>query len=164
VTFSGMDAAEVVRVVGWLEERSVVYQVNGGWAVDALHGSQTRSHGDLDVFVDSTTVDALMEWLLGRGYSIVEDRRPIRVELRAGDRAVDIHPMDVDCVGDGVQQGFGEDSFVHRARERAVGVIGDRSVVVACAARLMALRLGYDLRPEDRHDLDVLGRLVADHS
>ena len=72
--------------------------------------------------------------------------------------------MDVDCVGDGVQQGFGEDSFVHRARERAVGVIGDRSVVVACAARLMALRLGYDLRPEDRHDLDVLGRLVANHS
>src|SRR5690606_41853757 len=69
---------------------SVVYQVNGGWAVDALHGSQTRSHGDLDVFVDSTTVDALMEWLLGRGYSIVEDWRPIRVELRAGDRAVDI--------------------------------------------------------------------------
>lgn len=30
MTFSGMDAAEVVRVVGWLEERSVVYQVNGG--------------------------------------------------------------------------------------------------------------------------------------
>src|SRR5690606_40573846 len=81
MTFSGVDAAEVVRVVGWLEERSVVYQVNGGWAVDALHGSQTRSHGDLDVFVDSTTVDALMEWLLGRGYSIVEDWRPIRVEL-----------------------------------------------------------------------------------
>ena len=96
MTFSGMDAAEVVRVVGWLEERSVVYQVNGGWAVDALLGSQTRSHGDLDVFVDSTTVDALMEWLLGRGYSIVEDWRPIRVELRAGDRArVSVAPEQV---------------------------------------------------------------------
>lgn len=32
----GMDAEEVVRVVDWLDERSVVYQVNGGWAVDAL--------------------------------------------------------------------------------------------------------------------------------
>lgn len=152
----GMDAEEVVRVVDWLDERSVVYQVNGGWAVDALVGSQSRTHGDLDLFVDAGQVDTLIEWLSGRGYEVVEDWRPIRVELRSGDRAVDIHPMTLDAVGDGVQKGFGDETFAHRARDRAEGMIRGRPVVVATAARLVELRSGYELRPEDHHDLELL--------
>ncbi|MDR0960615.1 MAG: hypothetical protein LBM23_09810 [Propionibacteriaceae bacterium] len=114
--------------------------------------------------MDSTSVDALIEWLSGRRYFVVEDWRPIRVELRAGDWAVGIHPMVVDSVGDGVQQGFGDDTFDHRASKRTVGVIGGRSVIVACAERLGELRRGYELRPEDHHDLDVFRRLAADRS
>ena len=152
----GMDAEEVVRVVDWLDERSVVYQVNGGWAVDALVGSQSRTHGDLDLFVDAGQVDTLIEWLSGRGYEVVEDWRPIRVELRTGDRAVDIHPMTLDAAGDGVQKGFGDETFAHRARDRAEGMIRGRPVVVATAARLVELRSGYELRPEDHHDLELL--------
>ncbi len=152
----GMDAEEVVRVVDWLDERSVVYQVSGGWAVDALVGSQSRTHGDLDLFVDAGQVDTLIEWLSGRGYEVVEDWRPIRVELRSGDRAVDIHPMTLDAAGDGVQKGFGDETFAHRARDRAEGMIRGRPVVVATAARLVELRSGYELRPEDHHDLELL--------
>ena len=152
----GMDAEEVVRVVDWLDERSVVYQVNGGWAVDALVGSQSRTHGDQDLFVDAGQVDTLIEWLSGRGYEVVEDWRPIRVELRTGDRAVDIHPMTLDAAGDGVQKGFGDETFAHRARDRAEGMIRGRPVVVATAARLVELRSGYELRPEDHHDLELL--------
>lgn len=152
----GMDAEEVVRVVDWLDERSVVYQVNGGWAVDALVGSQSRTHGDLDLFIDAGQVDTLIEWLSGRGYEVVEDWRPIRVELRSGDRAVDIHSMSLDAAGDGVQKGFGDETFAHRARDRAEGMIRGRPVVVATAARLVQLRSGYELRPEDHHDLELL--------
>ena len=152
----GMDAEEVVRVVDWLDERSVVYQVNGGWAVDALVGSQSRTHVDLDLFVDAGQVDTLIEWLSGRGYEVVEDWRPIRVELRSGDRAVDIHPMTLDAAGDGVQKGFGDETFAHRARDRAEGMIRGRPVVVATAARLVELRSGYELRPEGHHDLELL--------
>ena len=152
----GMDAEEVVRVVDWLDERSVVYQVNGGWAVDALVGSQSRTHGDLDLFVDAGQVDTLIEWLSGRGYEVVEDWRPIRAELGSGDRAVDIHPMTLDAAGDGVQKGFGDETFAHRARDRAEGMIRGRPVVVATAARLVELRSGYELRPEDHHDLELL--------
>ena len=151
-----MDADEVVRVIDWLDERSAVYQVNGGWAVDALLGAQSRTHGDLDVFVDATEADPLIEWLSDRGYEVVEDWRPIRVELRSDDRAVDIHPMDLDAAGDGVQRGFGDETFAHRARDRAGGMNRGRPVVVASAARLMELRSGYELRPEDHRDLELL--------
>lgn len=46
-------ASEVLTIIGWLMEKEIVYQVNGGWGVDALVGRQTREHGDLDVFVDA---------------------------------------------------------------------------------------------------------------
>lgn len=156
MTFGGMDADEVVRVIDWLDERSVVYQVNGGWAVDALLGSQSRTHGDLDIFVDATEIETLIAWLSGRRYEVVEDWLPIRVELRSDDRVVDIHPMELDAAGDGVQRGFGDETFAHRARDRAVGMIRGRPVVVASAARLVELRSGYELRPEDHHDLELL--------
>lgn len=156
MTFGGMDADEVVRVIDWLDERFVVYQVNGGWAVDALLGSQSRTHGDLDIFVDATEIETLITWLSGRRYEVVEDWRPIRVELRSDDRVVDIHPMELDAAGDGVQRGFGDETFAHRARDRAVGMIRGRPVVVASGARLVELRSGYELRPEDHHDLELL--------
>lgn len=74
-------AQEVALIVDWLETAGITYQVNGGWAVDALAGAQTRAHRDLDVFVDAGAAPRLLTWLSERGYAIVEDWRPIRVEL-----------------------------------------------------------------------------------
>lgn len=158
---AGMDAAEVVAIVGWLEGRRVVYQVNGGWAVDALVGRQTRTHGDLDLFIDVEIVPALHAWLQNRGYSIAEDWTPVRVEWRRGARRVDVHPMKIDAAGDGVQQGLGNHSFLHRATDRVFGLIGGQSVVVARAERLRELRGGYEPRPVDVHDLEILDILLA---
>ena len=53
-------ASEVLTIIGWLTEKETVYQVNGGWGVDALVGRQTREHGDLDVFVDADAVPDLI--------------------------------------------------------------------------------------------------------
>ncbi|ANP27218.1 hypothetical protein DAD186_06680 [Dermabacter vaginalis] len=78
-------------------------------------------------------MDPLIEWLSDRGYEVVEDWRPIRVELRSDDRAVDIHPMEVDAAGDGVQRGFGDETFAHCARDRAEGM---RFEVVPWSSRL----------------------------
>jgi len=58
-TDSGMDAEEVLTIARWLSQRAVVYRVNGGWAVDALHGSQTRGHRDIDTFLDEDHLAAL---------------------------------------------------------------------------------------------------------
>lgn len=55
----GTSAAEVLAGVDWLTEHEVVYQINGGWAVDALVGRQTRPHGDVDVFLDARARVAL---------------------------------------------------------------------------------------------------------
>ncbi|WP_156254235.1 nucleotidyltransferase domain-containing protein [Pseudactinotalea terrae] len=152
-------AQEVALIVDWLEQAGLTYQVNGGWAVDALAGAQTRAHRDLDVFVDAAAAPRLLAWLGERGYAIVEDWRPIRVELTSATGRVDVHPMVIQRNGDGVQQGPGEQVFVHAAADRVVGTIGGREVVVASAARLRSLRSGYAHREVDLHDLAVLDRL-----
>ena len=83
-------ASEVLTIIGWLTEKETVYQVNGGWGVDALIGRQTREHGDLDVFVDADVVPDVIEWLASRGYEPVTDWLPIRT--RKDRRASHGHP------------------------------------------------------------------------
>lgn len=155
-------AHEVLAVIEWLSTRKVTYQVNGGWAVDALAGNQTREHGDLDVFVDANFVPALLAWLEERGYSTVEDWLPIRIELASSAGRMDVHPMTINARGDGIQQGFGGETFLHAAAERTTGTIDGVPVVVATRARLRQLQEGYELRPQDHHDLKVLAQLKAD--
>ena len=155
-----MPAEEALAVVDWLEARGAVHVITGGWAVDALVGRATRPHRDLDVIVEAGACDGLARWLCGRGYEVVVDWLPIRVELRRGRCGVDLHPMEVDGRGDGVQAGFGTQVFEHRAADRTRGRIGGRRVVVATAARLMELHRGYEPRPEDLHDIALLRRLL----
>ncbi|HYO20179.1 MAG TPA: lincomycin resistance protein LmrB [Dermatophilaceae bacterium] len=154
-----MTDVEVTEIVGWLEARHATYQVNGGWAVDALLGRQTRAHRDLDVFVDTEVVDEFLAWLEERDYAVAEDWLPIRVELVASHGRVDVHPMTIQANGDGIQKGFGDETFTHAARDRTYGVIGGVTVVVASAARLRELRQGYAHRDVDLHDLAVLESL-----
>lgn len=151
--------AEVLAVVGWLTARGAIYQVNGGWGVDALVGRQTRPHRDLDVFVDEVAVPDLLAWLRHRGYQVVEDWLPVRIELASPCGRVDVHPMAIQANGDGVQQGLGGDVFVHAATDRMTGHIGGHPVSVACRKWLIELRQGYDPRPEDLHDLALLAAL-----
>ncbi|MGM1029052.1 MAG: nucleotidyltransferase domain-containing protein [Actinomycetota bacterium] len=154
-----MPPEEVAWFVGWLEARGVTYQCNGGWAVDALVGAQTRPHGDLDVFLDERVLDEAIAALRARGYAIVEDWRPVRIELRADERAIDLHPMRIQQNGDGVQALLDGGVLLHEAARRAVGTIGGHPVVVADSARLVELRQGYTARDVDRHDLRMLQQL-----
>jgi len=150
---------EVLAVVAWLEAADAVYQINGGWAVDALAGRQTRPHSDVDVFVDEKQVPALVGWLRTRGYVLTEDWLPVRVEFRSPLGRVDVHPMRLDEHGNGVQRGLGDVIYVHPAAERVTGHIDGQPVVVASPSRLRELRTGYELRQVDEHDLEVLRNL-----
>jgi lincosamide nucleotidyltransferase A/C/D/E len=155
-----MRAEEVVRIVAWVASRGVCYQINGGWAVDALVGHQTRVHRDLDLFLDADAVPALLTWLTTRGYLVETDELPARVELRCGSARVDVHPMTLDAAANGIQRNAGgEVIYRHPADARTTGRIEGHPVCVATAARLRELRTGYPARDVDRHDLGLLGGL-----
>ncbi len=158
-TVQGMTASEVHAIVDWLETRAVVYQINGGWAVDGLVGHQTRPHRDLDLFVDAAAVDDIVGWLTARGYAVETDWLPARLELPSGPLRVDVHPMVLDSDGNGVQRGLGGEVFEHSRAMRTLGVVSGRAVVVATAKRLRELHEGYEPRDVDVHDLHLLAEL-----
>jgi lincosamide nucleotidyltransferase A/C/D/E len=156
----GMSSREVLRIVAWIDSQQICYQINGGWAVDALVGRQTRTHRDLDLFVDADVVPRLLSWLRSEGYVEEVDELPARVELCHDQSRVDVHPMTLDCARNGSQRdSTGEVIYTHPAAARTTGTIGGHPVCVGTASRLRELRDGYSPREVDRHDLRLLDEL-----
>jgi len=100
-----MDARDAARLIEFLEQHGLEVYVDGGWAVDALLGEQSRPHGDLDIAVPHKYVPALRELLAGRGYC--EQRRDDAWECNfvladALGREVDVHSYTLDDAGSNV--------------------------------------------------------------
>ena len=59
------DAADLIA---FLEENGLEVYVDGGWAVDAVLGEQTRPHDDLDIAMPHAQVSRLRAILSTRGF------------------------------------------------------------------------------------------------
>ncbi len=156
-----MEAGRVVEVLDLLHRAGIRAWVAGGWAVDAVVGRQTRSHGDLDLAVDATRLDRLMALLGEHRFHVTVDWLPSRVELTAADgRKVDLHPVAFRPDGSGLQAALDGPGFEYPADGFATGSIGGRSVPCLSVAQQLRFREGYPPRDVDLHDLALL-RAVA---
>jgi len=72
-------------------ERAPDAVVDGGWGVDALLGSQTRAHDDLDLVVPLEECDSLVAVLAPLGFEVQLDERPSRLVVSADGARVDLH-------------------------------------------------------------------------
>lgn len=163
-----MRSDDVMKILGCLERAGVSVWVDGGWGVDALVGSQTREHGDLDLAVDSTNLERARGALQAIGFRQVTDAYPglpARLVLRdAREREIDLHPLHFDLYGNGWQQlSEAGDSWGRYGAEhlRATGTIGGLTVRCLSAELQVRFHQGYEEREVDRHDLGLLARLVA---
>ena len=149
-----MTAADVVEIYSALDAAGIGLWIDGGWAVDALLGRQTRFHADLDIAIQSKDLAALRSVLGSRGYSEggSEAPNPWNVVLSDGaGRTVDVH------------------AFVFDEREHVVegiaypdgsltgnGTIAGRPVRCLAAEHVLALRTRYEPRDKDRQDVAAL--------
>jgi lincosamide nucleotidyltransferase A/C/D/E len=152
--------ADVVEVLDALEVARVPVWVAGGWGVDLLVGRETRVHRDLDLLVDAAAHDVCLETLGALGYEVETDWLPIRVEVSAGnDRWVDVHPVRFDERGHGLQGERSGEHFEYPPESFTFGRIGALSAGCLSAERQREGHEGYELRPQDRHDLALLAGL-----
>jgi lincosamide nucleotidyltransferase A/C/D/E len=155
-----MELAEVLRVLDALTTAQCAFWLEGGWGVDALVGSQTRAHRDVDVDLDAGCEDAALAALAGLGYVVETDWRPNRVELVAPGRGwVDLHPLQLDGDGGARQAALGGGVHYFPPSFFTVGALSGRRVPCVSAAAQRVFRTGYEPRAVDRHDLAVLDRL-----
>ncbi len=140
-------AADAVRVEVWID---------GGWGVDALLGRQTRTHDDLDVVIERQHESAFVKMLRERGFAEVLRWYTTAVHTVWEDRdglTVDLHVIQLSERGDGV---FGDEGVYPAESLRVQGAIGGRQVRCIDAATQVQFHRGYEIRPQDRHDVRLL--------
>ena len=160
-----MTAVEVIAVLELLAAPGMEPVVDGGWAVDAVLGRQTRNHGDLDLCLDRDQVDGAIHLLGKRGYAVTEDGRPTRVELRSRGGLgpqVDIHPLLFDLDGNGIQDLGKGSSFTYAATGLAgAGIVGGRQVRCLTPELQLACHRGYEPDEDDYDDVLALTALLG---
>lgn len=100
-----MTARDVAEILGMVERKGIRVWVDGGWAVDALLGRQTRHHADLDIVIEQKDLDAVVDMLHTRGYGPAHRNNPRPWNFALGDgvrHEVDLHVIVLDENGNGI--------------------------------------------------------------
>ena len=154
-----MDADRVLDLLADLEAVGIRIWLDGGWAVDALLGEQTRPHDDLDL-VSRLEDSAQIEKALGaRGYTQAGGGLPHSFELvDAEGHQVDVHPAAINADGAGVYQMVGGGEWIFPAGGfGGVGRILDRAVpCLTPEVVLVNHTTGYALDEEHERDVRAL--------
>lgn len=127
--------------------------VDGGWGIDALLGTVTREHSDLDLVVLDTELPTTRDTLAEAGFrTVLRDWLPAALAL-ADDhgREIDLHPVSPTADGGGDQSL--PDGAVFHYPPPTTGVIGGRPVRCVDAATQLAAHLGYEPTAKDRQDV-----------
>ena len=108
---SEMTAAAVVEIMQLIDNAAIEVWLDGGWAVDALLGQQTRPHKDVDIILRSRHLAKLQERLSDRGFAIRPGGTPSNFVLAdPSGLEVDVHAIIFDRHGNGVyEMANGED-------------------------------------------------------
>ncbi len=154
-----MTGHDVSMVLERLDRAGIEAWLDGGWAVDAALGEQTRAHDDLDLIVRVTDVPAMREALEDDGFELDRGETHSNFVLRDGaGREIDVHPVTFDARGDGVyrmENGgdwvFPADGFSGRGR------VESREVRCLTAdVQMLCHATGYTPGETDIHDMRLL--------
>ncbi|HEU5301472.1 MAG TPA: aminoglycoside nucleotidyltransferase [Acidimicrobiia bacterium] len=153
-----MPEADAVAILDALADAGVGIWVDGGWAVDALLGRQTRPHRDLDLTLEHCDEADLLATLGARGLREKDEpyARPFNYILEDDDgHEIDLHIVELDERGNGDYGGDGGKSYTASALSGR-GTLGGRAVRCIAAAELVGFHTDYELRGSDFHDVALL--------
>ncbi len=154
-----MTSDDVRCFLSLMDSLGIRVWLDGGWAVDACLGAQTRRHGDLDIVIEQRDVLAAVAALQRCGYAPVvrDDTRPWNFVLGDdGGHQVDFHVIVFAEDGRGVY-GPPEEGVCFPAESlTGVGSIGGREVTCLTPGWLVAFHTGYDVDEDDRADVTAL--------
>jgi lincosamide nucleotidyltransferase A/C/D/E len=155
-----MEAVCVLDLLAHLEARGIPDWLDGGWAIDALLGEQTRRHDDLDLvsrFEDSVRIE---ESLGEHGYVLAGGGLPHSFELVDPEgRQVDVHPAEFGANGDAAYKmaDGGEWTFPAAGFRGEGRILGRRVPCLTPEVVMVNHTTGYALDEEHEQDVRALG-------
>ncbi len=147
-----MPGESVLAIIDALSAADVRCWISGGWGVDALAGTHTRTHRDLDLVVEEKdnqrAVEVLEELGYWEWYRVDSDMelfsRIVLHDHELAGRAVDLHPVALSSM----QADF------------TTGTIEGRKVPCMSVDLQLKTHSNYRKRLRDRADVAVLRRLL----
>jgi lincosamide nucleotidyltransferase A/C/D/E len=154
-----VNSVDVVDFYRTIAQLGTELWIDGGWAVDALLGEQTRPHRDLDIAIQEKDVPVLRHLLQARGYTDIklEDARPWNFVL--GDengREIDVHVIVLDGQGNGIYGSPEKGEKYPAASLTGTGNIGGQAVRRVSPEWMVKFHSGYDLKDKDFRDVSAL--------
>ena len=154
-----MDARRLLDVVAHMADHGIPVWLDGGWAVDALLGAQTRPHDDLDLVTRAEDSARIVDALRELGYAVAYDASPsCFVLVDAAGHQVDVHPAAMQPNGDGVYRMESGEAWVFPAAGfHGVGrVLGHEVPCLTPEVVLVNHTSGYELDEEHERDVRAL--------
>lgn len=154
-----MRADAVVALLDRLEAAGVVAWLDGGWAVDALLGEQTREHSDVDLVLGEEGLATVVAMLEGDGYVRHRDDLPAAVAYRhpATGAEVDLHPLRL-TPGGGGDQHYADGRPPWHYGVPVTGSVAGRPVPCCDLDTQLRAHVGYPPRDVDRRDMRALAQ------
>ncbi len=153
-------AAEVLDLVEWTSAAGVRVWLDGGWAVDALLGVQTRQHRDVDVALSVADAPAVLAGLRKRGFGPHPAEYETDWNFEYGDTSgalVDLHLLVLDESGTGGRMGDRPSAPVYPSGSlTGRGQICGQEVDCVSASWLVRFHTGYEPDADDWADVRAL--------
>jgi lincosamide nucleotidyltransferase A/C/D/E len=154
-----MTADDVLAFLRLMDERGIGIWVDGGWAVDACLGEQTRPHADLDIVIEQRHLEAAVDALRELGWIDVprDDTRPWNFVLGNGaGHQIDFHVIALDRHGRGVYGPPANEDYYPASALAWAGTIAGERVRCTSPEFLLTSHTGYELKAKDRADVAAL--------
>ncbi len=152
-------AEAVLEFLQLLEEHGIPVWLDGGWAVDALLGEQTRPHEDIDIVLSLTDVPLLWTLLTDRGYRDIarNDTRPWNFVMgNERGEMVDFHAVLFDEAGNGIYGPQRDGAVFPAACFSGRGEIAGRAVQCLTPEQIVEFHSKYTPDANDIGDVAAL--------
>lgn len=146
---------DAIEIISYAVDNGIDIWLDGGWGVDALLGTQTRVHNDIDLFVEKINSKKFIDIIKEKGFSEIEEAYTTTshtVWKDAKDRIIDLHIFEFNEQGNLVFEGetYSGDVF------SGIGKISNKVVKCISAENQVLFHLGYEHDENDVHDVRLL--------
>lgn len=152
-------AAAVAALLDLLADHDVRVWLDGGWAIDACLGYQTRRHSDLDIVIEDRHLPTAVAVLREHGYRPVprDGTSPWNFVLADRDgHEVDFDVITIDASGNGIYGPAENGQFYPAEALTGTGMINGRRVDCFSPAWLVVFHTGYEVDADDWADVSAL--------
>lgn len=149
-----MNEHDIIVLLKEFEILNIPVWVGGGWGVDALIGSQTRPHNDIDVYVEKKNADSFIKILTSKDYSEVKmdyTTESHTVWQNPSNHVVDFHIIEFKA--DDAESLYFEGEAYPLVVLDGTGIIGGISVKCFTAEAQLLFHQGYEHNEKDIHNV-----------